>query len=248
MLIFTGKFGEFLNNFYNELYHYTIDSYKIVVDSFKDQNSDFYSKQFHHYEIASIIIINKAFYQNLFGFYKLLNDRLPFAAFNSLRASLETMRLFRAFFINKDFRESYIANNNLDFRSGSDYEFMQKNVNKVLKQVDLSVKHNNIDNKGVIGNSAISELHNELSRWSHCLNNNMLFFTEINDNRIYLEIEDEYGEIMQTFLRKYLEGSLFILVEHLTTYGPEITAKNKVFLDNTDKVFSSYSEFIKKFY
>lgn len=45
MLIFTGKFGEFLNNFYNELYHYTIDSYKIVVDSFKDQNSDFYSKQ-----------------------------------------------------------------------------------------------------------------------------------------------------------------------------------------------------------
>ena len=76
----------------------------------------------------------------------------------------------------------------------------------------------------------------------------MLFFTEINDNRIYLEIEDEYDEIMQTFLRKYLEGSLFILVEHLTTYGPEITAKNKVFLDNTDKVFSSYSEFIKKFY
>lgn len=189
----------------------------------------------------------------MFGFVKLIDERLPIPAFNSLRASIEVLRIIRAYFSDKDFREQYVNNDNYDILHTADYKFMQGKINKVLEnyEIELKRKFPNIaflrpSNYDLIKDSALSNLHSELSKWSHMLNVNLIAPPSIEEGRIYMGRRERYTDKMQFHIRKYIEGLYWILSYHNGTLT-NLRVSND-FLQHSVDICELYGEFVKKVY
>lgn len=250
MEIFTGRHNDFANDFYKQVREYTLFSYNKINQVITADASNYYQSFFKQEEIVGLIIINKNFFQNIFGFFALIDSKLPLPAFNALRSAIEILRLFRVYYYDKDFRVEYLNNSNLDFRSTPDYDFMQKKINDILFKQEAKIRSSKIlystpllDNHELLKGSAISELHSELSKWSHMLNVNLIFPPHITQNKIYLGINDTYNQKMQGYLLKYTEGIYVLVTEHIRTLG-----SSNDFLDTQETMMDLYSEYIKLFY
>ncbi len=251
--IFNIENREFVNKFYFDVKEYVTFTFDEISNAISKDNNNFFKHSFLSEEIATIIVLNKAIFQNILGFFELCEKRLPFPAFNSLRSAIEGIRLFRAFFLDKNFRNDYISNQNTDFRNTRDYDFMQSKVNSKLESLEknlraqekipLSIK---LDNHSLTKGSAMAELHSELSKWSHLLNINLLLPTQINEGRINLGIYDEYGIKMQLFIKKYLEGAYLITCHHEDLF---LNASfSKEYRDYSISMVENYTEYIKIYY
>ncbi len=243
---------EWVKIFYKKIKEYTHSCFYEINHSIADKNSvykHFYTQE----EICVIVVLNKAFFQNLIGFFKLNELKLAFPAFNSLRAAIEALRLFRAFFTDSDFRCQYIKNKNTNFRNTPDYDFMQKKVNNILEKQEKELRSKDsipfsilLSNHNLTKGSAMSEMHSELSKWSHLLNVNLLIQTHLNDSKIYLGFETEDNDIMKRYINKYIEVVYHLVITHSSVFvNVEFSSK---FYDMEDEMVNLYVEYINRFY
>lgn len=226
MNIFTIEHGEFLNNFYEQVRQYADSLLDEINKLITHDKNNYFKTFFTPEEIGILIILNNAFFQNINGFYEMIECRLPIPGFNALRAAIEAVRLIREYFINKEFREEYIHNKNTDFQNSPDYAFMQRKINQRLEAEEIAIKRKypNIgflrySNYDLTKGSPLANLHSELSKWSHLLNVNLIIPPQIDCNRIYLGINNDYTDRMQYILKKYIEGSYFILSHQYETFS-----------------------------
>jgi|GEM_PF-2393093 len=251
--IFNIKNDEFLNEFYSAIKKYTFDFFEEISKSINLDKKNYYKHFFSTNEIAVIIVLNKAIFQNVLGFLELCEMRLLFPAFNSLRAAIEAIRLFRAFFLDKDFRNDYISNQNTDFRNTRDNGFVQSKVNSTLEKLERDLRAQdkiplsiNLFNNSLTKGSVISEMHSELSKWSHLLNINLLMPPQINGDRINMGICDELSTEMQLFIKKYLECVYIALGSHEEIFINVNFSKD--FRDFSCEMVKKYQEYIRIFY
>lgn len=252
MKIFTIEKSDFLNEFYNKLTDYTYETFHEINHSILKDKNNYYSTLFNGDEITGLIMLNKNIFQNMAGFFKLIDYRLPLPAFNSLRAAIECTRLFRLYFLDKDFRQDYLLNRNINFDEVRDNKFTQANINKRLEEIQNNCSSNlEKDNELFTKGSAISRLHSELSKWSHALNINLssIFYID-KHRRIYLGIDDsetdEYKEAVQHIIRKYIEGSYILVSNHFLIFSD--VKFRKEYYENAIDMVSLYDKFIKNFY
>jgi hypothetical protein len=204
---FTTDENLFLTKFQNKLSDFVDYYFTYSVDGIK--SSDFLNIE--SVETAFLLIVNNAFYQNIEGFFILIERHYPVPAFNNLRSAIEIARLFRLLLIDDNFRKEYIENENLEFRTAYDKRFTQ---GAIIKQLELLQRENICqnpifiealkNNKQFTKNSMLSEIHSELSKWSHGLNANLFGFGYIEKERVCLLKESEYGEFLQLNIKKYL--------------------------------------------
>lgn len=251
--MFTIKNGEFLDNFFNHLYDYTLISYDNICKLILDDYSNYFSHIFSEKEIMTIIVLNKSYFQNQIAFFELIKMEMTIPAFISLRSAIEALRLFRVYFTDIDFRNKYTENTNFDFTNNFDYySFKQSKVNKVIKQQYDEIKNlNEIPLSSICFNNEyieLSDLHSELSKWAHLLNINMLLSINVNDNKIYMGIEDKINVTLQNHIKKYLEASYIILFLHETSFLPLISGFSKEHYEKSLELKNQYDQFINLFY
>ena len=75
MRMFSIKNAEFYNEFYNKLNDYVNYVYQVINSSLLNDTDHFYHQFFNEEELALIIIINKVLFQNLIGFFQLINEK-----------------------------------------------------------------------------------------------------------------------------------------------------------------------------
>ena len=130
---------------------------------------------------------------------------------------------------------------------------MQKKVCKILKEKESQIRSQDkipltpiLHNHDLIEGSTLSEMHSELSRWSHLLNSNLLEIPYISTRKIYLGIEDEYSYEMELLIKQYLEGSFLLIMEHLEMFANII--KNTNINNIQSEMIDKYSEYVRLFY
>lgn len=254
MGLFKGKESEFLNDFYNSMENYMIETYHEINRTILHDNG-FYNHTFSRNEITGLILLNKNFFQNLAGFFEMSNMKLSLPAFNALRASIECLRLFRLYFLDAEFRKNYLNNKNVSFDEVRDNEFTQGKIIKKLENLDVSNIYDKelselikIGNHYVTKGSAISRIHSELSKWSHSLNINLIALSHIErkEKKIYLGLDDDDTDIMQSYIAKYLESVYIIHSHHLTLFfGVNFSEEWK---EKTKRIKVLYDEYTEKFY
>lgn len=251
--MFTIKNGEFLDRFFNHLYDYAFISYDNICKLILDDYGNYFSHFFTEKEIMTIIVLNKSYFQNQIAFFELIKMEMAIPAFNSLRSAIEALRLFRVYFTDNDFRNKYTENSNFDFTNNSDYySFKQSKVNNVIKQQYEQIKSmNEVPLSSICFNDEyiqLSDIHSELSKWAHLLNVNMLLSININDNKIYMGIENQLNLALQYHIKKYLEASYIILFLHETSFLPLISGFSKEHYEKGIELNKLYDQFIKLFY
>lgn len=253
MRMFSIKNAEFYNEFYNKLNDYVNYVYQVINSSLLNDTDHFYHQFFNEEELALIIIINKVFFQNLIVFFQLINEKISMPAFNALRSSIECERLFRLFYLDDKFRREYMENQNLDFDTVFDRKFQQSKICKRLDEIEKKLREKdiiplieNLRNHELTHGSAISRLHSELSKWSHCLNVNLLKMYFITNGKIYLGLDDEFDEKMQLCVRKYTEASYLILTHHEDLFHN--LYRNENYMNKSEEMLRLYEEYIEYAY
>ena len=249
-----SKDSDFLNNFYDKTQIYSSEMYRIFSEKI-NKNADSIRKAFHEDEIIGILILNKIYFQHICSFFYLIESNLYIPAFNEQRAAFEYLRLFRVFIMDKDFRENYLKNDNIDFRNVRDDNFMQRRVTKRLDDLENELRNqeyipmsNILFNHNFTKGSSFSQIHSELSKWSHGINCNLIFPLFIdNEHRISLSIYNKESNTSETFIKKYLELSYLNLSEHYRLLSSLVDFGNE-FEKKSDEMLSLYEQYIKLFY
>jgi len=247
---YTIEQHEFLERVFNMLREYSTEAHRIS-NLYITKLSDF---QFSSQEIAVLLIINKAVFQNLSAYQYLVEERLLFPAFNSLRMAMEAMRLLRVTIQDEEFRNAYIHNDNLD-PSTRDQDFMQRKVNDLLEKLHtdhmakpIRTESPKIANRLFMKGSLFSGIHSELSKWSHLLNVNYIMPANCNEDSIYLGITSgvSLNEFAQTFIKKYTEAALNFLIDYMLDLSLGI--KDTKYSASLDNCFSILREYAEKIY
>lgn len=253
MIIFKNQDSDFLNKFYDILEEWTYLFYHQINHSFLHDNG-FYKKNFTHDEITAIILLNKNVFQSLAGYFKLIEVSLLLPAFSSLRVAIESKRILRLFYLDDKFRNDYLNNSNFEFDTIIDSDFTQGKICKRLEELkELKISHYNHDNliednRRLTKGSAISNVHSELSKWSHSMNIILITLHQIDniEKRIYLGVDDELTFTSESFIRKYTEVVYVLLFEHLKIFTHiDFDEKN---IEKFEKLTDLYDEFVHKFY
>lgn len=244
--------SDFLNDFWKttkelvNISHETIDQDVINENGFM---ASFLDKK----EMSCFVILNKAYYQYLNAFFILAELGMNVPAFNSLRSAIEASRLLRAYYTDSDFRKEYIKNENINFTQGKDYAFMQRNVLKSLDESEKKIRlqqeipispilHNHLYTKG----SGLSELHSELSKWSHLLNVNLLSLPNASSRRVLLGLKDENTLESELFLKKYMEGAFILVIENNALFFNSMNSEAVRKIEN--EMIEKYEKYIVEFY
>lgn len=250
-MVFTMENSEFLNNFYDEIYDYAHASFEEINKSFLNNPHENYS-MLTNKELVTLIMLNKSFYQEIYGFFLLVDKKILLPAYNNLRSAIEILRLVIVYWSSEEFRKEYINNTNIDFIDGNDYPFMQKKVLKIMEEKEKELRNKTVVPFSVISysdmtkGSPISNMHSELSKWSHLININLLKINYYNIDRIFLGIENEMNDTEQSFLRKYLECLWHILCIYTFSFPPYIFSQK--YYEQGSKLDNLYGEFIDIFY
>lgn len=244
---FTIENYEFLNNFYNKVKEFCGTSFVEVTHEL-NKNGYF---NFDKNELLGLILLNKAFFQKTRAYFNLIDSDLPLAAFDCLRSLIEAARLIRLYTQSKDFRQNYINNSNFDFRTVRDNEFIQGKIIKELEKIEIEFRKRKrihmssiLFNHKYTKNSAFSELHSELSKWSHALNFNLYAISSVYDNRVSLKVESEITPYLQAFIQKYNEALYLIISDYVFLYP----INSKKFLDLQTIMNRLYGEYIELIY
>ncbi|MEY8258650.1 hypothetical protein AAK706_13125 [Erysipelotrichaceae bacterium 66-17] len=139
----------------------------------------------------------------------------------------------------------------MDFRKTRDSNFVQGKIIKELEKMEKELRNQKyipmssiLFNHGYTKGSVLSDLHSELSKWSHSLNINLYVISSVHDNRISLQIESEMTPFLQTFIKKYTEG-LYLL---LSDYAFLFSINSKEYLDLNHEMIKLYEKYIDLFY
>ena len=242
---------EFLNLFYEQMNEFVNCSYDEIINFFS--TNEICKLEWGEKEKAVFLILNKYFFQNVAAFFELINLGLCFPAFNALRSAIENMRLTRAFFLNEEFRLKYTNNKNIDFRNEPDYNFVQKKVNEILDKDEKTTRSQDLIpvcislyNHHLTKGSMISEIHSELSKWSHSLNSNLLLSTSLYNNRISMNLYNELTIPIQMYIKKYLEF-IYILINHHLEIFINFSFSKK-FRNYKNEMIKQYDKYIELFY
>lgn len=209
---------------------------------------------FNEKEITGLIIILKILFQHIDAYFKLSEEKLYLPAFNEHRSIYEFLRLLKVYIQDKEFRVEYLQNRNIDFRKTRDDKFIQSNIVNRLEKIEQEHRNqekiiltSSLNNHFYTKGSNFSEIHSELSKFSHGLNVNLIFPLFIDENRIDLAINSENTIIIEIYLKKYLESLLIVLLEIATELHSMQLLSNKI-LEKEEELLKDYEEYIQLFY
>ena len=231
---------EFIKTFREEIYNFSGILYNETNHNILNDERLF---EMTEMEIEGLIILNKIFFQNIYSYFELDKKFLFIPSFGCLRQATENLRLLMVYIQDAEFRTLYLENNNTDYRKKSDRDFMQSQILKRLDRIEKEERGKNIiilsaklQNHLVTRESTISEIHSELSKWSHSLNMNLQTPLFIDDSKIYLGIENEENEYSNLLRKKYCEFLFELLSIYLT---------NVSFYKCSEKLLDKFEELIK---
>ena len=248
-IFLTDKHSDFLNVFYETEKKLASILYNEVISSIVNDENRIYASFFNKHEITVLLLIHKAFFQNINAFFILLELGLIVPAFNSLRSAIETMRLSRVYFLDKEFRDDYTNNLNIDLTK-PEYRFMQGKIMKILNERTEELFKTNcvpfcLDmTNALVTKGAISDLHSELSKWSHLLNSNLLI-SQMEKGKLDLDLASQ-STMLQSYTRKYIEGVYHILFLYQNIFDSRTFSDN--YWDIMEKMMRLNEEYIKIFY
>lgn len=252
-MLYTIQNSGFLNEFFKATEEYAYALLQQINNTTAKDEINYFNAHYSSKEIGVILILNKAFFQNLTAFFDLVCYRKSIPAFNCLRSAIEAHRLLRAFLMSDSFKNEYMQNENINFAAGPDYKFMQSKVIKELEEVELKLRSRDqiplsyiLLNNHITKDSAATKLHSELSKWSHLLNVNLITLPYIKENTIYLDVTDEYSPYLQKLIKKYTEGAYIMLVhqEGLMLKG----LATDEFYEIAENISEMYKKYIEIFY
>ncbi|MDK8503304.1 hypothetical protein QP860_09735 [Aerococcus sp. UMB1112A] len=245
--------SEFLNEFYKVVYEFARYLYKRFNSLLTEEK--IYSQFFDNNDISCFIILNKLFFQYIYSFFILNSYELSIPSFNSFRTTMEIFRLFRLVVLDEDFRKDYLQNKNIEFRTVRDNRFMQSKIIKKLDELETDLRNSdtiplsiNLQNHNYTKNSTYSEIHSELSKWSHALNVNLIFPMFINDNKINLKITDENSIYKELHVKKYVEGMCLMLLDHSSNLGCIGPILDDDLYAKTTELLEMYDKYVEIFY
>lgn len=176
-------------------------------------------------------------------------------AFYNIRSAIEILRLFRLYIQNEEFRKAYLNNDNIDFRKTGDYASMQSKINSRLEKLEHELrKCELIPMASILGNhrftkgSNLSDLHSELSKWSHALNVNLLFSIFISENKIKLSIENDDTTYSGLYVKKYTELACLICMDQYELLSPNLIVDKDKIEKNYYQLLKSYEKYIELYY
>lgn len=250
---FDGIESEAYSEFFENIEKYYKYSYNKISQAMLQKRNIFFW-QYSEKEFISLLLLNKVLFQNIKGYFDLINQNLPLPAFSCLRSAVETFRLFRLYYIDETFRKDYVENKNFNFNQAYDRKFQQGNIIRKLDELETQLKKEDkipigspiLSNHLFTKGSDMSSLHSELSKWSHGLNINLYLQTMIIDKEnIFIGIEDVYSEIMQKYIKRYTEGCYFIIAEQNSLLLNLLVSYDTKILDELDRMFNVYLKYVK---
>lgn len=254
--------NEFIDFFYNKLkIKSDIISYLITIMPQKNH-------RFEDEDLAILIVLSLTCIQKIKSIEVLVKEDMYLSASDQVRGLIEALRLTRLLALDKEYLELYKNNENIDFRTTRDNQFMQNKVIKrlesIYKEIETSEKENGIytaryeyGNKRLIKGSAMSEQHSTLSKLAHLTNVNMimpLYLEEKNGEfRINL-FESRNRNISSKTLKRNIVENVFIILDEIESLFSFI-GSSTIYLENYNEylnlqadIIDLYEEFINRFY
>lgn len=111
MFTFTIDNADFLNDFYKDLKEYVKESYNFSAKYLI--NPELMEKYLDH-EKATLIIINKSVFQNIFNILTQLDNNMVFSSLSCLETALYNIRLFKVLKSNQNNLYKYIKDEDFD--------------------------------------------------------------------------------------------------------------------------------------
>lgn len=228
---FSLENAEFYEDFADKVFDYSETIYQVSLNI---KNI----KKYNSYEIANILLINTIVFENIYAFKKLVYDKLIHSALSCFRSFMENYRLLLWMLQNEKFLKEYCENENLEFRTVRDQEFLQARIIKEMTEtVNGAIKEASgweYHNKKYIKNSPFSEIHSELSKVAHLTNTNLMMLLNLekveNKNRIYLGVGvSELNKFSQSYIIKLFELLYITLADY------NIILKEILSLENVDE-------------
>ncbi|MCI5773623.1 MAG: hypothetical protein MR210_03570 [Erysipelotrichaceae bacterium] len=239
--------SDFLNDFYDNVKKYIDDTFEEFNSNLK-KNREVLLSYFNENEIVGLIILNKITFQLILSFFYLVENNLYVPAFNEQRSALEYLRLCRAYILDKEFRTLYLSNSNIDYRTVRDDEFMQRKILQRLKKMETDLR--NMDkvplsevlfNNFYYNRSAFTDMHSELSKFSHGLNCNLIFPIFICERSINMGLYNDNSYTNELYIKKYLELTFINITKHsnilssICSFGEEHNDKTIILLEMYEK-------------
>ena len=247
------EYTDFMRKFYNETENFVLKVNELLYElkSIKSYTFMLFSES----EKIGYVILNKLLSQYMISYFYLCDERLYVPAFNEVRTAIEVLRLLRLYTQDKKFRDEYLKNDNFDFRKTSDYAYTQSKVNKRLDELEKERRSSKLftgtpvlRNHSFTKGSAYSEIHSELSKWSHALNVNLIFPIFVNENKIKLGIYNDETVYSDIFLKKYTELICLLCMEQYDLLDMYLKTGNHEVKECYLQMLKNYDEYIKKFY
>lgn len=223
MFEYTINNCEFLNEFYKEFKSYIIKSYEFSTQYLVN---DLLMEKYKKHEQATLIIINKSIFQNLFNTFTQFDNNMIFSALSCLENALYNVRLFNVLKSNQNNLYKYIKNDGFDLNQLE--EIIQMNTDSKDFQ-EFSVK----------------DFYKHIKSITHFDDINEILPMQINKGNLYLGLSNgnELSDELQNRIRGFMVSTYKALNIHNQMFFNG--GLDKDFEDADAKLFNKFIEYVK---
>ncbi len=223
MFTYTTENSVFLNEFYMELKEYVKESYNF---SAKYLINPTLMEKYKAHEKATLIVINKSIFQNIFNMLAQLDNNMVFSALSCLENALYNIRLFKVLKTNQNNLYKYIKDEDFD-------------LNKCENIIEKNTSDNDLQEFSIV------DFYNHIKSYTHFEDISEVLPLQINNGNLYMGLSS--GNQLSDEFQNQIKGFMISTYKALNMHNQMFFngGIDKEFEELDEKMFKKFMDYVK---